>query len=277
MSESTTREATSPAGERIDRALLRDTTAALRRWPAWLFLAAWLVGIWLQVSGGGMGRLSLILIIAGGCVAYGVIAWFAGRDIRADPTPLPVRAPAGEALAIGAAQLGVILFVFGYVLPPLALPGAFLFIFGVLAWAVTAARAGYRLRDFAWLRRSWRPFAMLMLAVAVPKLLALGLPNPIALAAAVPSGIAQQVVVQAGLQSRFEAVTRRADLAAVLTAVGFGITHTPLNLPLAGGDFWLALGAGLVFQAPIGLVFCIGYVRHRAPLPLGMVHAIAIT
>jgi membrane protease YdiL (CAAX protease family) len=86
----------------------------------------------------------------------------------------------------------------------------------------------------------------------------------------------QQVLLHDGLVARVEALSRRTDVAAVLAALAFGVAHAPMNLPQAQGDHLLALSAALVFQAPIGLVFIVGYLRHRASVPLGVAHGFAI-
>jgi hypothetical protein len=61
-----------------------------------------------------------------------------------------------------------------------------------------------------------------------------------------------------------------------VTAIVFGLLHVPMNLPQAGGDPSLAAANAVVFQATVGAIACLGYVRHRAAVPLGVVHALAI-
>ena len=254
--------------QRIDRALARDLAHVLRRWPAWLFLAAFGLGVAIQLGRGGADRLPLVLTIAAGCVAYGLLAWQAGRSPVAWPRPSAVRAPKAEMGAVIVAYVGVAGYLMGLGLGPL-------FVVGFGAWVLVAIRARYRPSDLAWVIRGWRPHLPLLVAVLLPKLLLAGpavvLGLPLAL-----GGVVQQVLLQVGLTARLEALAGRGDVAAVLAALAFGVAHAGLNLPQAGGDHLLALGAALVLQAPIGLVLCVAYLRHRAPLALGAAHAIAI-
>jgi len=56
----------------------------------------------------------------------------------------------------------------------------------------------------------------------------------------------------------------------------FGSLHVPMNLPQAGGDLLLAMANAMVFQATVGAIACLAYVRHRAAVPIGVAHALAI-
>jgi hypothetical protein len=49
-----------------------------------------------------------------------------------------------------------------------------------------------------------------------------------------------------------------------------------MNLPQAGGDLFLAAANAVVFQVTVGAIACLGYVRHRAAVPLGVAHSLAI-
>lgn len=260
--------AASNGPDRIDRALVRDLSNGLRRWPAWLFLGAFGLGAAIQILRGGPERLPLVLTIAGGCLAYGLLAWQAGRSPAAWYHPSVVRAPRAEMVAVIVAYAGVAGYLMGLGFGPL-------FVVGVGAWVFVAIRARYRPSDLAWATRGWRPLLPLLVAVLVPKLLLAGPAALVGLPLAL-GGVVQQVLLQVGLTARLEALAGRSDMAAVLAALAFGVAHAGLNLPQAHGDHLLALSAALVLQAPIGLVFCIAYLRHRAPLALGVSHAIAI-
>jgi hypothetical protein len=155
--------------------------------------------------------------------------------------------------------------------------GGPIFLAGIAGWVAAAVLARYRAEDFGWLLYSVIPFVPMFLAIAVPKLFTQG-PAAFALGAllALPSGVIQQVLLQEGLIARLEALGARTDVAAIIGALAFGVAHAPMNLQQAQGDHVLALTGSLVYQALIGLVFIIGYVRHRAAVPLGIIHGIAI-
>ena len=93
---------------------------------------------------------------------------------------------------------------------------------------------------------------------------------------ALPAGLLQQLALLIGLFAPLEAVLGRTDRAAVLAALMFGVLHVPMNLTQAGGELWLAAANALVFQATVGAIACLGFVRHRAAVPLGLAHALAI-
>jgi hypothetical protein len=217
----------------------------------------------------GTDMIPLLVLAGAGVAFYGVLGWLAGRHPLAESTPDPVRSPRLEAFAIAIAYVGLAGWGFGF------LPfGMHLFIGGIAGWLAVALLAGYRRGDLRWLTRSWRPYVPLFVGVTAPKLVLTGLALPIGLLAALPSGLLQQLLLQLGLTARVEALVRRSAVAAVAAAIGFGLLHVPLNLGMAGGDWWIALANALVLQTPIGLAFCLAYQRHRAPLALGTVHAI---
>ncbi len=260
------------ARERIDRAVLRDAGWVARSPAVWAFVAIVGLAAAVQVLRGGPDRLGSVALIALGVIAFAILAWFAGRHEGAVQTPIPVRWPVGEFTAILAAYAGLVLWLAGY-----GSIGGPVFLGGVAGWLAAAVLARYRPGDFSSLLRSPIPFAALLLAVALPKVVTLGpLGFALALPAALVSGIFQQVLLQDGLVARLEALSRRTDAAAVLAALAFGVAHAPMNLQQAQGDHVLALSASLVFQAPIALVFIVGYLRHRASVPLGVAHGFAI-
>jgi hypothetical protein len=239
--------------------------------PTVAFVALVLFAAGYIVARRGAGSLDLLLIVALGLAFYGVLGWLAGRHPSSVDESDLVRNPRVEGLAIAVAYLGLLAWIYrvgGWGFP--------LFLAGLVGWMGVAAVSGYRARDFAWVRRSWRPYVPLFVGVLAPKLLLAGAALPALMAIALPSGLIQQLLLQLGLSARLEAVTARRDLAAVIAAVAFGLPHAPLNLAQAGGDWSLALANALVLQAPIGLIFCLAYQRHRAPLALGTVHALVI-
>jgi hypothetical protein len=56
----------------------------------------------------------------------------------------------------------------------------------------------------------------------------------------------------------------------------FGLVHVPFNLAPNGGDLLAAAANAVFFQASVGLIACLAYVRHRAVVPIGVAHALAI-
>jgi hypothetical protein len=210
--------------------------------------------------------LELLAVIYGGGAVYGFFAWFSGRISAARPEPDPVRAPRREALAVGVVYVGTAVW-----LVDRGWTGLILTAVGAIAWLVIAATSGYRRSDFAWVMRSGLPFAPILLAIAVPKLL-LGAALVVGTLANLASGVVQQLMLQLGLTARIEALVGTRP-AVVLAAIAFGALHAPLNLGQAGGDWPIALANGIVLQGTIGLVFCLAFVRHRAPLWLGLGHA----
>ncbi len=210
-----------------------------------------------------------LAIIAGGGLLFGLAAWLAGRHPWAHPEPDPVRAPVPELVAVTVVFVGTVIWVFG--------AGAFGYSvaqLGLLGWVAVGVLARYRLGDFGWIPRTWLPYLPLMLALALPKLAIMGLDVVPRTLAGLSSGLIQQLLLQVGLAARLEAVTGRSDVAAVVAALSFGLLHVPLDLGQAGGDWSLALANAAVLQATIGLVFCLAYQRHRAPLGLGFCHAL---
>jgi hypothetical protein len=238
----------------------------------WAFVAVVALAAAVQVVRGGSHRLGLMALIALGVIVFAILAWFAGRHAGAVQTADRVRWPVGEFIGILAAYAGLVLWLAGH-----GSIGGPVLLAGIAGWVAAAIVARYRPGDFRSLLRSPLPFTALLLAIALPKVVTLGpLGFALALPAALVSGIFQQVLLQDGLVARLEALIRRSDVAAVLAALAFGVAHAPMNLHQAQGDHLLALSASLVFQAPIGLVFIIGYLRHRASVPLGVAHGFAI-
>lgn len=216
-----------------------------------------------------------LLVIAGGLLAFGFLAWYAGRSPAARPEPLPVRSRWGELVGVVVAVGGVLLYVYaGW----LGIP------WQPLLWAVpiggaivvgAALLAGATVRDLlGWVLLSWLPFLPFLGLIAVFKAPILGLSLIPLTAAALASGMLQQILLQVGLQARLEGVLRRADVAVLVAGLVFGLAHVAMNLEQAGGDWSIALANALVLQANIGVVCCLAFTRHRAALALGFAHAL---
>lgn len=256
-----------------DRPLFADLAAdarqALASGPARAFLVLEIAAASYQLLRRGPDILPSLAILAGGGLLFGLAAWLAGRHPSAHPEPDPVRAPIRELVAVGVIFAGIVSWFFGA-----GVVGYPLVISGLACWALVALLARYRPHDFGWVARTWQPYLPLILALALPKLLLIGSDVVPRTLAGLTSGIIQQLLLQVGLNARLEAFSRRGDVAAVLAALGFGIVHVPLDLPQAGGDWGLAFANAIVLQAVVGLVSCLAYQRHRAPLGLGFCHAL---
>lgn len=250
-------------------ALAIDARRALASGPARAFLCLEIAAASYQLLRRGPDILPSLAILAGGGFLFGLAAWLVGRHPWAHPEPDPVRAPIQEFVAVGVVFTGIVSWFFGA-----GAVGYPLVTSGLAGWAAIAILARYRPRDFGWVARTWQPYLPLILALALPKLLLTGPDVVPRTLAGLTSGIIQQLLLQVGLTARLEAVTGRGDVAAVLAALGFGIVHAPLDLAQAGGDWSLALANAIVLQAVVGLVFCLAYQRHRAPLGLGFCHAL---
>ncbi len=252
--------------------LAADLRAAARSGPVRGFLLVEAAAAGFVVARRGPEMAPLLGIIAAGSIAYGLLAWYAGRLPGATRVADPVPHPMAELACVAVAYLGLAAATFGWN----GATGSLAFRIGLVAWLVAALAPPARLADLRWLARTWLPLTPLLLAVAAPKIPLLGLALVPATLNGLVSGLVQQLLLQVVLLATVEAVVRRADLAAVIASLGFGFIHAPLNLPQAGGDWPLALANALVLQATIGLVFCIAYLRHRAALALGFGHALAM-
>jgi hypothetical protein len=259
--------------------LAGDLRAVLHGWPARAFLGLEATAAVYIVARRGTGMVPLLAVIAGGAFVAGFLAWFAGRVRGARSGPDPVRAPRAELAAIAVAYVGLCGWFLGFwpapPWPNAPWPAASdVFTAGLAGWVAIVLLARPRPADFGWVLRGWLPYWPLALAIVLPKLPQDGLGIVPATVAGLGSGIVQQMLLQVGLTSRLEAVTGRRDVAAVIAAVAFGVVHIAMNLPQAGRDWSIAAANAMVLQGTIGLVFCIAYLRHRAPIGLGVLHAL---
>lgn len=259
-------------GVRLDRALRADLTTALRSGPIRLFillqLGAAVVLVWRRGSDLG----SVVLLVWLGMAVLAFVAWWAGRHRLAHAMPDPVPQAGTKALLALLGAAGMVLFGSG-----LAREVGFVLVacgLGGWLWSAWRTREAMSLR--ARLVRDPRPFIPLLLLVALPRLLAAGPLYLVATFLALPSGIGQQLLFVLGLYEPLEAATGRRAAAAVSSALLFGLIHVPFVLPDNEGDLMAALANVVIFQSSVGLIACLAYQRHRAVLPIGVAHALAI-
>ena len=257
---------------RLDRALGTDLGTALRSGPVRLFLLLQVLAGAIFVWRRGGDAVSMVLLIWLGLLALAFFAWWAGRHRLAHPAPDPV--PAAKARTVFA-LIGVVgMVIWGSGVSVAA--GFVLFVGGIGGWLWSAWRVG----GFAGLRdrlaRDPRPFLPLLLFIGLPCLVVGGPGYLAGVALALPGGIGQQLLYLLGLYGPLEAATRHAAAAAVVSALLFALIHVPLLIEPNGGDVVAALANAVLFQASVGLVACLAYQRHRAVVPIGVAHALAI-
>jgi hypothetical protein len=263
---------TGPDARRLDRALSEDVRAALRSLPILAFLGLEAVAGALLVARRGESLMSTVLLIWVGMLAFAFFAWWAGRHRLAVSTPDDVPAAGGRVLFAALGVAGMLLI--GYQVD--ARIGFVMLVGGFAGWIWVAARAGGFTGLLSRLTRSPRPFLPLLLLLAVPRLLFGGPLAFVGVVLALPSGIGQQVLYLLGLFAPLEAWGDRRAAAAVVAAFVFAALHVPLNLAANDGDWLAALANAVLFQASVGLIACLAYTRHRAAVPIGVAHALAI-
>lgn len=257
---------------RLDHALRDDLRVAARSWSLRLYLVLQLVAAVVFVARRGQDTFSMVLLIWGGLLVLAFTAWWAGRHRRAHPAPDPVRQPVARSAFALVGLAGLTAWGFG-VRPELAF---FLLMLGFGGWAWSAIRGG-RVRDpWARLLRDPRPFLPMLLLVGLPKLVAIGPLFLVAATLALPSGIGQQLLLLVGLYAPLEAASRRPAAAAVVAALGFALVHVPMVVEQNHGDLLAAAANTVLFQASVGLIAVLAYTRHRAVVPIGVAHALAI-
>lgn len=261
-----------PPAVRLDRALASDISTALRSGPILAFLALQVVAgaVFVVRRGPEMGQ--TVVLIWLGMLTLAFFAWWAGRHRLAHPQPDPVPDAAARSGFALLAAAGMLLWSSG-ISPDV---GSVLVVSGIGAWLWAAWRSsgfgGWADR----LLRDPRPFVPLLLLILVPRLLAGGPAYLIGAALALPSGIGQQLFFLIGLFAPLEAMRRRTPVAAVVAALVFGLVHLPVVLDANGGDTVAATANVVLFQASVGLIACLAFVRHRAAVPIGVAHALAI-
>jgi hypothetical protein len=257
---------------RLDRALRADLGAALRSTPVRLYLGLQVAAGALFVWRRGQDTVSTVVLIWIALLILAFFAWWAGRHPRARSQADPV--PAAKARAVFA-LLGVAgMSMWGAGLAGLS--GPLLFLMGLGGWLWSAWRAGAQRGLKARLMRDPRPFLPMLLLIGVPRLLAGGPGFLVGATLALPSGIGQQLLYLVGLYAPLEAATHRPGAAALISALLFALIHVPLLLVPNGGDVLAALANAMLFQAGVGLIACLAYQRHRAVVPIGIAHALAI-
>lgn len=262
----------------LARALAQDLGFALRSGPIRLFLLlellAGLVLLWRR----GSDMLTTVLLVWVGLAVLAFFAWWAGRHRLAHPQPDEVPAAAARSLFALLGAAGLTIWGFGAALGlRWGMPaGLLLLACGMGGWLWGAWRTGGLRGVGSWLARDVRPFVPLLLLVGLPRLLAGGPLYLVGAAAALPSGIGQQLLYLVGLYAPLEAATRRAAASAVAAALVFALVHVPLVLEENQGDLLAGFANAMLFQAGVGLVACLAYQRHRAVVPIGVAHALAI-
>lgn len=220
----------------------------------------------------GAETLSTVLLIWVAMLVLAFFAWWAGRSARAHPRPDPVPAATARSVFALLAALGMLLLGSGTSLEL----GLVLLTCGLGAWSWSA----WRTSGFVGLRerllRDPLPFVPLLLLIGLPRLLIGGPTFLVAAVFALPSGVGQQLLYLIGLFAPFEAVRRRTDIAAVAGALIFAFIHVPVVLEANGGDVLASLANVVLFQASVGLIAVLAFVRHRAVVPIGVAHALAV-
>jgi hypothetical protein len=257
---------------RLDRALLADLRTALRSRAIIAFLlleaGAGLVFVWRR----GPETANTVMLIWLGMAILAFFAWWAGRHRLAHPAPDPV--PAAGARAVFAIVGVAGMLVWGFDVSVEA--GFVLFVCGLGGWLWAAWRNGGFGDLTTRLRRDVRPFVPLLLLIGLPRLIIGGPTFLLATVVVLPSGIGQQLLYLLGLYAPLEALRGRAGVAAVSAALLFGLVHVPLLVEPNHGDIVAAFANAVLFQSSVGLIAVLAYQRHRAVVPIGVAHAMAI-
>ena len=257
---------------RLDQALLQDLGTGLRSRALQAFLAlqvvAGLTFVWRR--GEGTATTVLLIWLGMGCLAF--FAWWAGRHRLAHPEPDPVRGAGPKGVFALVAALGMLVWGFEVSVEL----GAVLFVSGAGAWLWVAWREPDSTGLGPRLTRSARPFVPMLLLIAVPRLFVGGPAFLLGSVVALPSGMGQQLLYLLGLYAPLEALRGHAAVAAVGSALLFATLHLPLLVEPNEGDWVAAFANAILFQASVGLIACLAYQRHRAVVPIGIAHALAI-
>ena len=261
---------------RLDRALIADLRVVAHSRPLLMFGAIEAAAGVVFVLRRGSDTISTVLLIWLGMLVLAFFAWWAGRHRLAHPEPDAVPGAAARATFALIGVVGMVIWSFG-LLGPL---GFVLLMCGMGGWIWSAVRTdglGDGVRGLvARLTRDPRPFIPLLLLIAVPRLVVGGPAFIVGAVVALPSGITQQLLYLIGLFAPLEAIRGRTAAAAVVAALLFGLIHVPIVLDANQGDVISAFANAVLFQASIGLIACLAFVRHRAAVPIGVAHALAI-
>jgi hypothetical protein len=257
---------------RLDQALITDLRQAWRSRSIRLYLALQLAAGVLWVSRRGSDTISTVVLIWLGMLVLAFMAWWAGRHPRAHPEPDPLPNAGPRAIFALVTVLGMA--VWGFRLSVAV--GLVLVACGIGGWLWSAWRTGGNGSLRERLTRDPRPFVPMLLLIAVPRLLLSGPAYLLGATMALPSGIGQQLLYLLGLYAPLEAVSRHAATAAVVSALLFALLHIPLVLDANHDDLLAAIGNVVLFQSSVGLIACLAYQRHRAVVPIGVAHALAI-
>jgi hypothetical protein len=214
----------------------------------------------------------MVLLIWTGLLVLAFFAWWAGRHRLARPAPDPVPAAGARVAFALAGVAGLTVLASG--LSPQA--GFVLLLMGVGGWVWSAVRAGGLAGVGERLMRDPRPFLPMLLLIALPRLLAGGPVYLLGTALALPSGVIQQLLLLLGLFAPLEAWSGRPAAAAVVSAALFALLHVPTVLEPNHGDLLAAVANVVLFQASVALIAILAYRRHRAAVPIGVAHALAI-
>jgi hypothetical protein len=237
-----------------------------------VFLAIEVVAAGILMARRGSEMLSTVVLVWLGMAALAFFAWWAGRHRLAHPEPDPMpSAPARSAFALlGIA--GTVVWGTGISIPA----GFVLFACGMGGWLWSAFRADEGIDLRGRLLRDPRPLVPLLLLIAIPRLVVGGPLFVLEAVLALPSGIGQQLLYLVGLYSPLEGLGRDRASMAVVAALLFGLVHVPIVLDANSGDLLAALGNAVIFQSSVGIIACLAYQRHRAVVPIGVAHALAI-
>jgi len=257
---------------RLDQALLIDIRSASGSRAIRAFLVLELLAGGTFILRRGSDTASSVALVWMAMLVLAFLAWWAGRHRLAQPWPDQVPAAGPRAFFALLAATGML--AWGAGVGPAA--GFLLFACGTTGWLWAALRTGSWHGVATRLGRDPRPFLPLLLLVAVPKLLIVGPAFLVAAVVALPSGVGQQLLYLVGLFAPLEALRGRTADAAVVAALVFGLLHVPFVMEENHGDLVASVANVVILQASVGLIACLAFVRHRAVLPIGVAHALAI-
>jgi hypothetical protein len=235
-----------------------------------VFLALEVIAATVFVARRGAESASSVALVWAGMLVVAFFAWWAGRQRLAHPQPDVVRGATARASCALIGVAGMVLFGLHFAV------GTVLLAVGVGGWFWVAWRTGGFAGTRGRLLRDPRPFVPLMLLIGIPHLLVGGPAYLVGAALAMPSGVLQQLFYLLGLFAPLEAARGRTDLAAVVAALVFALLHVPFVMETNDFDVLASVANVVLFQASVGIIACLAFVRHRAAVPIGVVHGLAI-